>query len=121
LLFGQPVIAHLGIPSSIPTQRHNLSILLIYGCMDLMLFVIMARSSAYAAEFIIYCESDVLRLYPRFPRSNHLSSGSRNMMERYGLSASPCMILLCMCIGLFYQSAFRRILWMSWSRCCLLN
>jgi hypothetical protein len=65
--------------------------------MDLMLFVIMAKSSAYAAEFIVYY--DVLNLYPRFPRSSHLSSGSRNMMKRYGLSVSPCMVPLCMCIG----------------------
>jgi hypothetical protein len=60
LLFGQPVMAHLGIPSSIPAQWQNLSILLICGCIDLILFVIMARSSAYAAEFIMYC--DVLSL-----------------------------------------------------------
>jgi hypothetical protein len=56
LLFGQPVIAHLGIPSSIPAHWQNLSILLICGCMYLILFVIMARSSAYAAEFIVYCD-----------------------------------------------------------------
>jgi hypothetical protein len=56
LLFGQPVMAHLGIPSSIPAQWQNLSILLICGCMDLISFEIMARSSAYAAEFIVYCD-----------------------------------------------------------------
>jgi hypothetical protein len=60
LLFGQPVMVHLGIPSSVPTQWQNLSILLICGCMDLISFVIMARSSAYAAEFIVYY--DVLSL-----------------------------------------------------------
>jgi hypothetical protein len=54
------MMAHLEIHSSIPTQWQNLSILLICGCMDLISFVIMARSSAYAAEFIVYC--DVLRL-----------------------------------------------------------
>jgi hypothetical protein len=60
LLFGQPVMVHLGIPSSIPAQWQILSILLICGCMDLISFVIMARSLAYAAEFIVYC--DVLSL-----------------------------------------------------------
>jgi hypothetical protein len=49
-------MAYLGIPSSIPAQWQNLSILLICGCIDLMLFVIMARSSAYAAEYIVYCD-----------------------------------------------------------------
>jgi hypothetical protein len=56
LLFGQLVMAHLEIPSSIPAQWQNLSILLICSCMDLISFVIMARSSAYAAEFIVYCD-----------------------------------------------------------------
>jgi hypothetical protein len=54
------MMAHLGIPSSIPAQWQNLSILLICGCMDLISFEIMARSSTYAAEFIVYC--DVLSL-----------------------------------------------------------
>jgi hypothetical protein len=65
--------------------------------MDFMLFVIMARSSAYAAEFSVYC--DVLSLYPRLSRSSHLSRGSRNMIKMYGLSISPCMVPLCMCTG----------------------
>ena len=60
LLFGHPMMVHSGIPSSIPTQWQNLSILLICGCMDLILFEIMARPSTYEAEFIVYC--DVLSL-----------------------------------------------------------
>jgi hypothetical protein len=54
LVFGQLVMAHLDIPSSSPAQLQNLSILLICGCMNLISFVIIARSSAYAAEFIVY-------------------------------------------------------------------
>jgi hypothetical protein len=65
--------------------------------MDFMLFVIMARSSAYAAEFSVYC--DVLSLYPRLLHSSHLSRGSRNIIKRYRLSVFPCMVLLCMCTG----------------------
>jgi hypothetical protein len=65
--------------------------------MDFILLVIMAKSSAYAAEFTVYC--DVLSLYPRLSRSSHLSRGSRNMIKRYGLSVSPCMVPLCMCTG----------------------
>ena len=65
-----------------------------------MLFVVMARSSAYAAELSIYC--DVLSLYPRLPRSSNRSSGSRDMMKRYGLSVSPCMVPLCICTSLVF-------------------
>jgi hypothetical protein len=46
LLLGHPMMAHLGIPSSIPTQWQNLSILFICGCMCFISLVIMARSSA---------------------------------------------------------------------------
>jgi hypothetical protein len=94
LLFGHPVMAHLGMPSSIPAYWQNLSILLICGCICFISFVIMARSSTYAAELRVYC--DVLSLYPRLS----LSSGSRDMMKRYGLSVSPCMVPLCMWTGL---------------------
>jgi hypothetical protein len=58
----------------------------------------MARSSTYVVELSVYC--DVSSLYPKLPLSNHLSSGSRNIMKRYGLSVSPCMVPLCMCTGL---------------------
>jgi hypothetical protein len=58
----------------------------------------MAKSSAYAAELSVYY--DVLSLYPKLPLSSHLSSGSRDMIKRYGLSVSPCMIPHCMWTGL---------------------
>jgi hypothetical protein len=89
---------HLGMPNSIPVHWQNLSILFIYGCMCFISLIIMAKSSAYAAELSVY--SDVLSLYPRLLPSNHLSSSSRDMIKRYGLSVSPCMVLLCMWIGL---------------------
>jgi hypothetical protein len=60
LLLGQPMMAHLGMPNSIPAHWQNLSILFDCGCMDLMSLVIMARSSTYVAEFIVYY--DVLSL-----------------------------------------------------------
>jgi hypothetical protein len=60
LLLGHPVMAHLDMPNSIPAHSQNLSILFICGCRDFMSFVIMARSSTYAVEFIVYC--DVLSL-----------------------------------------------------------
>jgi hypothetical protein len=56
LLLGHLVMVHLGMPSSIPAHWQNLSILLICGYMCFMSLVIMARSSAYAAEFNVYCE-----------------------------------------------------------------
>ncbi len=59
--------------------------------------MIIARSSAYDAEFIVSC--DVLSVYPFFPLCSHLSSDSKNIRNRYGLSVSPCMVSLCMGIG----------------------
>ena len=58
----------------------------------------MARSSIYATELSV--SYDVLSFYPKLPLSNHLSSGSRNIMKRYGLIVSPYMVPLCMCTGL---------------------
>jgi hypothetical protein len=94
LLLGHPVMVHLGMPSSIPAHWQNLSILFICGCMYFISLVIMAKSYAYAAELSLYC--DVLSLYPKLLLSSHLSSGSRDMIKRYGLSVSPCMVPLCM-------------------------
>jgi hypothetical protein len=54
LLLGHPVIAHLCMPSSIPAHWQNLSILFTCNCMCFILLVIMARSSAYAAELSMY-------------------------------------------------------------------
>jgi hypothetical protein len=56
LLLGQPMMAHFGMPSSIPAHWQNLSILFICSCMCFILFVIMARSFAYAVELSVYCE-----------------------------------------------------------------
>ena len=98
LLLGHPMMVHLGMPSSIPAHWQNLSILFICGCMYLISLVIVAKSSAYVVELSVYC--DVLSLYPRLSLSNHLSSGSRDMINRYELSVSPCMVPLCMWIGL---------------------
>ena len=100
-LLGQPVMAHLDMPSSILAHWQNLSILFSCGCMFFMLLVVMARSFADAAEFSINC--DVLSLYPSLPLSSHCSSGSREMMKRYGLNVSPCMVPLCMWIGLVFS------------------
>ena len=85
LLLEHHVMAHLGMPSFIPAHWQNLSILFIYGCMYFISLVIMPKSSAYAAELSVYY-SDVLSLFPKLPLSNHLSSGSRYMIKRYGLN-----------------------------------
>jgi hypothetical protein len=91
-------MAHLDMPSSIPAHWQNLSILFICDCMCFISLVIMARSFAYATELSVYC--DVLSSYPKLPLYNHLSSGSRDIINRYGLSVSPCMVPLCMWTGL---------------------
>ena len=52
-LFGQPVMAHFGTPRSIPAHSQYLSSLFNWICIDCRLFVIAAKSSAYAAELIV--------------------------------------------------------------------
>jgi hypothetical protein len=42
---------------------------------------------------------EALREYPIFQFFNHLRSGSRKIIKRYGLNVSPCMVPLCMGIG----------------------
>jgi hypothetical protein len=49
----------------------------------------------------VYC--DVMSLYPRLLLSSHLSSGSRDMIKRYGLNVSPWMVPLCMWTGLVFS------------------
>ena len=38
-------------------------------------------------------------MYPLFSCCNHLRSGSRKMIKKYGLTVSHCMVLLCIRIG----------------------
>ena len=56
-----------------------------------------AKSSAYAAELMV--SFDVPSVYPFFPLCSHLSNGSKNIRNKYGLSVSPCMVPLCIGIG----------------------
>ena len=47
------MIAHFVIPKSIPAHSQYLSSLFNWGCIDVRLFAIIARSSTYAAVFIV--------------------------------------------------------------------
>ena len=96
-LLGQPVIAHFGMPRSIPAHAQYLSSLFNWSWRDVSLLARIARSSAYAAELIFVLE--VLKEYPLFPFCSHLRSGSRKIIKKYGLNVSPCMVPLCMGIG----------------------
>ena len=96
-LFGHPVMAHFGTPKSIPTHAQYLSSLFSWFFIDCRLLVMAARSSAYAAELMV--SLDVPNVYPFFPLCSHLSRGSRNIRNRYGLSVSPCIVPLCIGIG----------------------
>ena len=42
-------------------------------------------------------------MYPFFPLCSNLRSDSRNMIKRYGLSVSPCIVPLCMGIGCVFK------------------
>ena len=63
-----------------PAHSQYLSSL--FNCIytDESLFVITARSSAYAVELIVL--SDVPNVYPFLPFCNHLNNGSKNIMNR---------------------------------------
>ena len=61
------------------------------------MFLITAKSSAYAAEFSLVLE--VWKVYRLFPICSHHNSGSRKIINRYGLSVLPCMVPLYMRIG----------------------
>ena len=91
-LFGHPVTAHLGIPRSMPAYSQILSSLLSCICRDFNLLAMVAKSSVYAAEEIFTLE--VPNVYPLFPCCNHLRRGSKNMMNKYGLRVSPCIVPL---------------------------
>ena len=61
-LFGQPVRAHLLIPSPMLAHLQNLSILSSWGWMCVIFEDMRTRSSAQAAELIVLFK--VLKLYP---------------------------------------------------------
>ena len=86
-LLGHPVMAHFCTSKSIPAHSQNLSSLFNCICSDWRLFVIAARSSAYAAELMV--SFDVPNVYPFLPLCSHLSNGSRNNRNKYGFRVSP--------------------------------
>ena len=51
----------------------------------------------YAADEILIL--DVPKVYPLVPCCSHLRRGSKNIMNRYGLSVSLCIVPLWMGIG----------------------
>ena len=91
-LFGHPVTAHLDIPISIPAHSQNLSNLFSCVCSDSSLLAISARSSAYAADEILIL--DVPKVYLLSPCCNYLRRGSKNIINKYGLRVSPCIVPL---------------------------
>ena len=96
------MIAYFVISKSIPFHSQYLSSLFNWDCSDVSLFAIIARSSAYAAVFIVIL--DVPSMYPFFLLCNQHRSGSRNIMNKYGLRVSPWIVPLCMdifCISLW--------------------
>ena len=48
---------------------------------------------------MVHTDGEVLKLYPKLSCSNHLRSGSINMMKMYGLSVSHCMVPQLISIG----------------------
>ena len=48
---------------------------------------------------MVHTEGEVLKLYPRSSCSSHLWSGFINIIKRYGMRVSPCMVPLLISIG----------------------
>ena len=89
------MIANFVISRSIPTHSRYLSNLSSWDCRDVSLFSIIARSSAYAAIFIVIL--DVPSVYPFLPLHNQRRSGCRNIMNRYGLIVyNPYIVGICL-------------------------
>lgn len=62
----------------------------ICGSICCMLSVIIVRSSTYVV--VVYVEEHVLKWYSMLSFSNHLKSCSKNLMNRYKLRVSSCMV-----------------------------
>ena len=48
---------------------------------------------------VLHVDDNVLKWYPMLSFSNHLKSDSRNIINRYGLKVSPCMVPQLISIG----------------------
>ena len=72
-LFGYLVIAHLGIPRSIPVHSQNLPNLFSYVYNVSSLLAIATRSYEYAADEILTL--DVPKVYSLLPCCSHLRRG----------------------------------------------
>ena len=68
------------------------------------MFEIGVRSSVYAEELMV--NLDVPNVYPFLPIYNQRSSGSKNMINKYGLNMSPWMVLPCIGIGFVFPKCF---------------
>lgn len=64
------------------------------------MFVIVAKSSAYAVELIV--SLNVPNVYPFFPLCSHCNNGYKNIKEMYCLSVSSCIIPLCIGIDFVF-------------------
>ena len=98
-LLGQPVIAHICFDRYRSMYDHsaNFCSLFICGCMCCMLSIIIARSSLHVV--VVHVKGDVLKWYPMLSYSSHFRSGSKNMINRYGLRVSLYIVPRLISIG----------------------
>ena len=96
-LLGHPVIAHFERFRSMYDHSANFCSLNICDWMYCMLSDIIVRPFAYAV--VVHVEGDVLKWYPMSSFSSNLNSNSRNIIKKYGLSVSPCMVPRLIVIG----------------------
>ena len=65
-----------------------------------MLLEIIVRLFAYIV--VLHREVDMLKWYPVLFFSSHLKSGFINMINKYGLRVSPCMVPWLISIGVLF-------------------
>ena len=91
------VMAHFERLRSMCDHSVSFCSLNICDWMCCMLSKIFARSSVYVVE--VHVAVYVLKWYSMLSFSSHLNSGSKNIINKYGLSVSPCMVSRLIVIG----------------------
>ena len=96
------IIAHFGIPRSIPTHSQYMFNLSSCICSDVSLFVVAAKSFPFVAKLILMF--NVPNVYPFLPLCSHLSSGSRNIIKK----TLPSKMSLTYFIEKYFSNFFKR-------------
>ena len=96
-LLGHFVMTHFERLRSISDHSVIFCSLIMWGWMCCILSDIMARSSAYAV--VVHVDVDVFKWYPMLFFFSQRSRDYMNIINKYGLRVSPCMVPRLIVIG----------------------